>query len=244
MTGVQTCALPIYAKAKNTIDLQAQVTQKDVYRLQKSGALTDEFKLGAPIIHADLYDFFVKKFGDKTLAAKAYTDAGYDSIKFSKPDGEIGFALFDKKQVKSAIGNSGKFDPNSGSLTDNPIADWGAGLKKALDDMRAEFEKSKPKQPKAPADTAQAAIKTVAEASTFNPAALATQASDLLSSGKPVAQVIGELEAGGTKVSPELQNMLVGASEFGGRINDLVDQVKALQAQRGVNAQGDRKSVV
>ena len=93
-------------------------------------------------------------------------------------------------------------------------------------------------QPQAPADTAQAAIKTVAEASTFNPAALATQASDLLSSGKPVAQVIGELEAGGTKVSPELQNMLVGASEFGGRINDLVDQVKALQAQRGVNAQG------
>lgn len=72
----------------------------------------------------------------------------------------------------------------------------------------------------------------------FNPAALATQASDLLAGGKTAGQVIGELEAGGTKVTPELQNMLVGASEFGGRINDLVDQVKALQAQRGVNAQG------
>lgn len=93
------------------------------------------------------------------------------------------------------------------------------------------------KQAKAPADTAQAAIKTVAEASTFNPSALATQASDLLSSGKPVAQVIGELEAGGTKVTPELQNMLVGVSEFGGRINDLVDQVNTLRKQRGTNAQ-------
>ena len=93
-------------------------------------------------------------------------------------------------------------------------------------------------QPQAPADTAQAAIKTVAVDQVFNPAALATQASDLLAGGKTAGQVIGELEAGGTKVTPELQNMLVGASEFGGRINDLVDQVKALQAQRGVNAQG------
>ena len=87
------------------------------------------------------------------------------------------------------------------------------------------------------ADTAQAATKTVAEASTFNPAALATQASDLLAGGKTAGQVIGELEAGGTKVTPELQNMLVGASEFGGRINDLVDQVNTLRKQRGTNAQ-------
>lgn len=93
-------------------------------------------------------------------------------------------------------------------------------------------------QPQAPADTAPAATKTVAVDQVFNPAALATQASDLLAGGKTAGQVIGELEAGGTKVTPELQNMLVGASEFGGRINDLVDQVKALQAQRGVNAQG------
>lgn len=93
-------------------------------------------------------------------------------------------------------------------------------------------------QPQAPADTAQAATKTVAVDQVFNPSALATQASDLLAGGKTAGQVIGELEAGGTKVTPELQNMLVGASEFGGRINDLVDQVKALQAQRGVNAQG------
>lgn len=70
----------------------------------------------------------------------------------------------------------------------------------------------------------------------FNPATLASEASRLLTGGKSAGQVIGELEAGGTKVSPELQNMLVGASEFGGRINDLVDQVAMLQKQAGQNA--------
>lgn len=71
----------------------------------------------------------------------------------------------------------------------------------------------------------------------FNPAALASEASDLLAGGKTAAQVIGEMEAVGSKVTPELQNMLIAASEFGGRINDLVDQVNALKAQRGDNTQ-------
>lgn len=82
-----------------------------------------------------------------------------------------------------------------------------------------------------------ASTTTSSDPSGFNPATLATQASDLLAGGKPVAQVIGELEAGGAKVTPELQNMLIAASEFGGRINDLVDQVNALKAQRGDNTQ-------
>ncbi len=45
------------------------------------------------------------------------------------------------EQIKSAIGNSGKFDPNSASLTDNPMADWGAGVNRAL----AEMAKTEPK---------------------------------------------------------------------------------------------------
>ena len=71
----------------------------------------------------------------------------------------------------------------------------------------------------------------------FNPNALAAEASQLLSDGRSPAEVIGNLQAAGAKVSPELQNMLIGASEFGGRINDLVAQVEALKAQRGPNAQ-------
>ena len=122
-----------------------------------------------------------------------------------------------------------------------PNSEIGIAARKAMADRTPEPAMPAPKQEPKPApalaDTAQAATKTVAEASTFNPAALATQASDLLAGGKTAGQVIGELEAGGTKVTPELQNMLVGASEFGGRINDLVDQVNALKAQRGPSAQ-------
>lgn len=75
-------------------------------------------------------------------------------------------------------------------------------------------------------------------AAAFNPAALADQATGLLAGGKTADQVIGELEATGAKAPPELQNMVIGVAEFGGRVNDLVEQVKALQAQRGANAQG------
>jgi len=70
----------------------------------------------------------------------------------------------------------------------------------------------------------------------FNPNALASEASQLLSDGRTPGEVIGQMQAAGKDVSPELQNMLIGASEFGGRINDLVDQVNALKAQRGTGA--------
>lgn len=115
-----------------------------------------------------------------------------------------------------------------------------------VDAMRAEVAKIEAdippnilqkNQPIAPVEPAQAAINNVAQDAGFNPAALANEATQMLQGGRPVAQVIGELEAGGTKVTPELQNMLVGASEFGGRINELVDQVNALKAQRGPSAQ-------
>lgn len=89
-----------------------------------------------------------------------------------------------------------------------------------------------PKQAPALADTAQPAIKTVAPDS-FNPATLATEAADMLKGGKPVAQVLSELEVSGAKVAPELRNMLIGVSEFGGRVNELAEQVSALRSQRG-----------
>lgn len=71
----------------------------------------------------------------------------------------------------------------------------------------------------------------------FNPQALVTEALNLLSGGKSPGEIIGQMQAEGGKVSPELQNMLIGASEFGGRINELIDQVSALIAQHGAKAQ-------
>lgn len=50
---------------------------------------------------------------------KQAREAGHDGVIFRSPDGDAFYAAFDPKQVKSAIGNSGKFDPNSPSLTDS-----------------------------------------------------------------------------------------------------------------------------
>lgn len=44
---------------------------------------------------------------------------GHDGVVFrDSENGDMFYAAFDPKQIKSAIGNSGKFDPQSGSLTD------------------------------------------------------------------------------------------------------------------------------
>lgn len=60
-----------------------------------------------------------------TAAGKIIAEAkaaGHDGVIFQRSDmlGNKGatFVAFDPKQIKSAIGNSGKFDPNSASLTD------------------------------------------------------------------------------------------------------------------------------
>lgn len=221
--------VPVYITLKNPLVLEGPGGY-----LQKLEAVSAEFGITAkPAIDAAQTPnaAWSKEF---TAAAKAN---GFDGVVLPSKFGDTEYMAFDPNQIKSAIGNSGKFDPNSASLTDNPIADWGAGLTKALDDMAAERAKLQPKPAPAPVDTAQAATKTIAKDAGFNPAALANEASQMLEGGRPVAQVIGELEAGGTKITPELQNMLVGASEFGGRINELVDQVNTLQKQRGANAQ-------
>lgn len=51
------------------------------------------------------------------------------------------------EQIKSAIGNSGRFDPNSASLTDSPFADWTASVNAAIRDMRQAAEAMQPKEP-------------------------------------------------------------------------------------------------
>jgi hypothetical protein len=221
--------LPVYITLKNPLVLDGAGGY-----LQKLEAISSEWGIVAkPALDAAQTPnaAWSKEF---TAAAKA---KGFDGVVLPSKFGDTEYMAFDPKQIKSAIGNSGKFDPNSASLTDNPIADWGAGLKKSLDEMMAEAAKTETKPAVAPADIAPAATKTVAPEQGFNPAALASEATDLLAGGKTAAQVIGEMEAVGSKVTPELQNMLIAASEFGGRINDLVDQVNALKAQRGDNTQ-------
>ena len=61
--------------------------------------------------------------------------AGHDGVIFPRSDmlGHEGatFVAFDPRQIKSAIGNSGRFDPTSGSLTD-PIESFARDLRAAF----------------------------------------------------------------------------------------------------------------
>lgn len=60
----------------------------------------------------------IKKEGGEALR-KLADDAGHDGVMWVSRDGEVRHAVaFRPEQIKSAIGNSGRFDPGSPSLTD------------------------------------------------------------------------------------------------------------------------------
>jgi hypothetical protein len=57
---------------------------------------------------------------DMTAAefTKHLESRGFDSVMYRRPDGSAEWVAFRPEQIKSAIGNSGRFDPRSSSLTD------------------------------------------------------------------------------------------------------------------------------
>lgn len=65
----------------------------------------------------------------------------------------------------------------------------------------------------------------------FDIDALAVKADDLLMEWGNPAEAVARAKAEGQAISPELQNMLVAAAEFAGRIPDLIQQFRALEAQ-------------
>lgn len=68
----------------------------------------------------------------EALRAKGY-DGTYD------PKDKV-WTVFDPQQAKSAIGNSGRFDPATGSLTDSPYATWHDQITAAVKDIQAAAE--------------------------------------------------------------------------------------------------------
>ena len=114
------------------------------------GAFTVEYtNFDAPIkikSGADAYKFF-RAVGWDNLGA-----AGYDGLMMGRESGAKWVVMHNSDgNVKSAIGNSGKFDPNSASLTD-PIAQLGAAVEE-LRAARAELDGSA--RPDSPDQVAQ-----------------------------------------------------------------------------------------
>lgn len=100
--------MPIYAKAKRLLDVAGGGRP---IRQVESGEKIDGMKYGESLRN------YAKR-------------AGYDGIRFRDVTDDVGpdmppvadvYALFNPEQIKSATGNSGKFDPASDSLTD-PLA--------------------------------------------------------------------------------------------------------------------------
>ena len=84
-------------------------------------------------------------------AVRAAMDGGHDglilrnvvdSANSTAAKSSTVYAVFDPKQIKSAIGNSGKFDPSSPSLTDSRFASWADQINAAIADMRAAAQES------------------------------------------------------------------------------------------------------
>jgi hypothetical protein len=70
-----------------------------------------------------------------------------------------------------------------------------------------------------------------ADAQQFDIATLARDAEIMVSNGRTPGEIIGRMEASGRKISPELQNMIIAASEFGRRMPELIDQFRTLEAK-------------
>lgn len=75
------------------------------------------------------------------------------------------------------------------------------------------------------------AVQAPAPRQLFEIDTIARQAADFLSDGRSPAEVIGRMQADGQQITPELQNMIVGAAEFGRRLPELIDQFRALEAR-------------
>lgn len=147
--------MSVFVSARRVLDLMRdEVTAADVAALKKAGALPDTFSAeGATLTHAQLYKFMVDRIGTQAVG-DAYKSAGWDAVRFSEAFGGDAVAVFRPEQVKSAIGNSGRFDPNSASLTDSPIADWQSSVNAAIREMRQAVEAMKPKEPPRAAEPA------------------------------------------------------------------------------------------
>lgn len=127
--GAGANVMPVFLAMRNPLEFKAETTPLwDKLRAQskawgiKSDPVLDERNM-------DPNPEWAREFTD---AARA---AGHDGVVLDFGDGRRELMVFEASQVKSAIGNSGKFDPSSASLTDS-LADFGARIENAATAMR------------------------------------------------------------------------------------------------------------
>jgi len=128
--------MPVYLALKNPLEIVTRGTGGNVWDALE--ALSKRFGIADPPAFRD------KGMAPNPVWAEKFTAAvkaeGHDGVVLDYASGQREFVTFDPGQVKSSIGNSGRFDPTSGSLTDHPFTDWQAHVNAAIADMRTEME--------------------------------------------------------------------------------------------------------
>jgi hypothetical protein len=108
--------MPVYLRAENVLDIGGGYTRNDDLRRLEEAGLNPRY----------MNNFDWSKFddGDGAEFVAAAKLAGYDAVRFwdesptpEKPRAFMAVAVFDRSQVKSAIGNDGHFDPSSPDIT-------------------------------------------------------------------------------------------------------------------------------
>lgn len=176
---------------------------------------------GANIIpaFASLRDPYFARVGESRMdALMKAQDGGHDGIVVKDSDGSIStLAVFAPEQIKSAIGNSGRYDPNSASLTD-PIAKFSS----AVDQLRAAREPETP--PKTAAKEA-APAEPKAPVTPESPAAPQSEPAKPNTAEAPAQAAIDRAAAEVSMLNPDMLVQLDGMNEPV-RVGDLLESVK------------------
>ena len=103
--------MPLYVKAENPLDLTGGVSEEAEQKLLNAG-------MSQGFINNSLGNWAMFDGEDGRAVVDAIKAAGYDSVIFNDENPDTGesfeaWALFEPNQIKSAIGNSGTFDPEN-----------------------------------------------------------------------------------------------------------------------------------
>lgn len=98
--------MPVFVKVENPLDIRKELTDKEADALAAIGLTVrvDDGHRYAPLISME------RRFGSIGEAAKA---AGFDGLLHYGPNGQRHILIFDNKNIKSATGNNGNFDPTN-----------------------------------------------------------------------------------------------------------------------------------
>lgn len=124
-------------------------------------------------IYASLRNPYEARVGESRADALfRAADGGHDGVIVRETDGSIStLAAFRPEQIKSAIGNSGRFDPTSGSLIDSSYSTWADHINAAIREMQDQARRTDaPTTPQAETPDAAAPARGAGELPVATPA--------------------------------------------------------------------------